>query len=313
VVLGLCAALLLVAAGCGGDDASTPAGEGRAHVVTQYFGIFNDGKTDNFHACLDLHPPYELWDITFIAFVHTYEKGGKYVADYQNFRGLDAQNQPIPPAPGDTDRDRIRQLRQAALAVNPNMKFIVSLGWGIETNDFGNGANNPTEFAASVGAMVADNELDGFDVDFEKTSISESAFREVSQALRSELDTRGKAMGEKLYLTITPGELGFDMAVVNEHYDYLQMQSYDSSVDLEFKPENVVGHGVAGAKILFGRDIESGDTLKSKRYRIPDVVAYVTKNGLAGLMGWRVNAGSQMTGPTLFSGVKLLGQALPAD
>jgi GH18 family chitinase len=245
--------------------------------------------------------------------VHTYEKGGKYVADYQNFRGLDAQGQLIPPTPGDTDRDRIRQLRQAALAVNPNMKFIVSLGWGVDSNDFGNGAKSPTEFASSVGDIVADNQLDGFDIDFERTTITAEAFRETSQALRSELDTRGKAMGKKLYLTITPGEMGFDMAAVNQHYDYLQMQSYDSDGDLEFKPKDVVGHGVASAKILFGRDIESGDTLAAKRYRIPDVVAYVTKNGLAGLMGWRVNAGSQMTGPTLFSGVKLLGQALPAD
>jgi hypothetical protein len=303
------AAALLVAAGCGnGDQSAEDAG---SRLVTQYFAIFNDGRTDNFHACLNLDPPYELWDMTFIAFLHTYRKGDAYVADYENARGHDDQMQPIPPAPGDTDRDRIRQLREAALRTNPAMKFIISLGWG--KNDFSNGAENPTAFAASVGTIVEENDLDGFDVDFESDTITAAAFRAVSQALRAELDARGARMRKPLHLTITPGQLGIDLAVVNQYYDYVQMQSYDDDDDMEFSPTTVVGHEVASAKILFGRDIEGGDTLAAPRYGISDVVEYVRENDLRGLMGWRVNAASQMAGMPRFSGVRLLGEAFRTD
>ena len=324
VLASLCVAVvLLVAVGSGSDDGTTTLlgggengdgttspGGGSRHLVTQFFAIFNDNTTDNFHACLNLNPPYDLWDITFIAFLHTYNNNGVYVADYENARGRNTDGQPIPPAPGDTDRDRIRQLQQAARKTNPNMKFIVSLGWG--SADFSSGAQNPIAFASSVGAIVEENDLDGFDVDFESDDIERDAFRAVSQALRAELDVRGQRMQKRLYLTITPADL-VDLDVVNQYYDYVQIQSYDALDDAIFEPTSVIGQGVDSAKILFGRDLEGGDTLASNRYDIPDVVAYVSENRLAGLMGWRVNASNQMTGPMpLFSGVRLLGNAFKA-
>ena len=301
------AAGLLGVVGCGdGDD-----GGGQQHLVTLYFAIFNDGTTDNFHACLDLDPPYELWDMTIIAFLHTYRRGDVYVADYENARGQDDQQRPIPPAPGDTDRDRIRQLREAALPTNPEMKFVISLGWG--QNDFSNGAQNPIEFASSVGDIIEENDLDGFDIDFESDSIEPAAFRAVSHALRAELDARGTRMRKRLYLIITPAELGIDLAVVDQYYDYVQMQTYDAPHDDVLPPMNIIGRSVESTKLLFGRDIESGDTLSSPRYGIPDVAAYVRENHLAGLMGWRVNTTSQMTGTPPFGGVRLLGEAFRDD
>jgi hypothetical protein len=303
---------LLVAGGCSNGD-TLPAERGNGgRLVTQFFAIFNDGTADNFHACLNLNPPYELWDITFIAFLHTYERDGLYVADYENARGLDRQGLPIPPAAGDTDSDRIRQLMQAAKATNSDMKFIISLGWSFD--DIANGAENPPQFAASVGDIIEANDLDGFDVDFESAAIEVNAFRAVSQALRAELDARGRAMQKRLYLTITPAQTdGLDFAAVDELYDYVQMQSYDASADKEFPPTSIVGQGIASAKILFGRDIEGGDTLAAPLYDIPDVAEYVSENALAGLMGWRVNAGNQMTVTNPFSGVRLLGEAFDAD
>jgi GH18 family chitinase len=303
-MLGIAAKLLDVV-GCGSGD------EAQQHLVTQYFAIFNDGTTDNFHACLDLNPPYQLWDMTFIAFLHTYRKGDVYVADYENARGHDDQQRPIPPAPGDTDRDRIRQLREAALRTNPAMKFIISLGWG--RDDFSNGAQNPTEFASSVGNIVVENDLDGFDIDFESDSIEPDAFGAVSRALRAELDARATRMGKQLYLTITPAQLGVDLVIVDQYYDYVQMQSYDAPHDMAFSPTNVVGREIASTKIFYGRDIEGGDTLSSTRYGVPDVVAYVRENHLAGLMSWRVNAANQMAGMPHFGGVRLLGEAFRVD
>lgn len=306
------AVVLLLTSACGDGDSADPDIDETTPLVTLYFPVFNDGTTDNFHAGLDRHPPFELWDITFIAFLHTYERDGLYVADYENARGHDGDDQPIPPAPGDTDADRIQQLVRAARAVNPKMKFIISLGWG--RDDFANGAKNPAQFASSVGDIVEANDLDGFDVDFERVDMEEDTFRTISQALRAELDARERAMGKRLYLTITPAQLkGMDLAAVNDHYDYVQMQSYDNGDDLFFAPSNLVGSAIPNRKLLFGRDIEGGDTLASGRYQIPDITAYVRHNGLAGLMGWRVNAGNQLSGPPYFSGVHLLGEAFAKD
>ena len=191
------------------------------------------------------------------------------------------------------------------------MKFIISLGWG--RDDFSNGAQNPSEFASSVGGIVEENDLDGFDIDFESDSIEPEAFRAVSHALRAELDGRAAPMGKPLYLTITPAELSIDLAIVDQYYDYVQMQSYDARHDMVVPPANIVGDRVESTKILFGRDIEGGDTLSSTRYGIPDVVAYVRENHLAGLMAWRVNTSSQMTSVPPFAGVRLLGEAFRDD
>lgn len=147
------------------------------------------------------------------------------------------------------------------------MRFVISLGWG--RDDFSNGALNPVEFAASVGRIVEENGLDGFDVDYENDSIEEESFD-----------------------------------AVDAFYDLVQMQAYDAGTDLGFPPSVVVGR-VASEKVLFGRDIENGDTLVSARYAIPDVVAYVRDNELRGLMGWRINSASQMSEPELFPGVEL--------
>src|SRR5262249_52739723 len=121
VLASLCVAvvLLVAAGGESGDGTTTLPGGGRRHLVTQFFTIFNDHTTDNFHACLNLNPPYDLWDITFIAFLHTYKKDGVYIADYENARGRTTDGQPLLPAPGDTDRDRIRHLQQAHRKRNP--------------------------------------------------------------------------------------------------------------------------------------------------------------------------------------------------
>jgi GH18 family chitinase len=310
--LSLGVALMLTSACGDSDSAANPDIDETTPLVTQYFAVFNDGTTDNFHAALDRNPPFDLWHITFIAFLHTYERDGLYVADYENARGHDGDDQPIPPAPGDTDADRIQQLVRAARATNPKMKFIISLGWG--RDDFKNGATNPIAFASSVGDIVEANDLDGFDVDYERVDMEEATFRTISQALRAELDARERAMGKRLYLTITPAQLkGMDLAAVNEHYDYVQMQTYDNGDDLFFSPSNLVGSAIPNNKLLFGRDIEGGDTLTSGRYDIPDISAYVRNNRLAGLMGWRVNGGNQLAGPPYFSGVHLLGEAFAND
>lgn len=289
-------------------------------IVTEYIGIFNDGKVDNFHKCLDMNPPYNSWDITYIAFLHTYYENGYWVANYENARGGKS------PVTGDFDKDRIAQLKEAALKVNPDMKFIISLGWG--NSDYSNGAQNPVQFAQSVCNIVQENNLDGVDVDYEADGfMTVDAFKSVSQELRKQLDALGIQMGKKMYFTITPAtKKGLDFDTINNLYDYVQMQSYDADNDADCPPSTFIP-GITSSKLLFGRDIENGDgnypgilmpngktKYNQSKYDINDVPGYVITNNMAGIMGWRVNAGSQMdTKNNLysgkFSGVIMLGNS----
>lgn len=233
------------------------------------------------------------------------------MADYENARGRDQYGQPIPPAPGDTDKDRIAQLKAAALGQNPNMKFIISLGWG--HNDFSLGASNPEQFAASVAQIVDENGLDGFDIDYESDYITTQAFQDVSRALRTALDSlsqdqHSKCYGKKLYLIITPNSASLDAGTINTYYDYVQMQSYDYVHDAYCDPNDFLTAGVTRSKLLFGRDIENGDTLTCTRYGgVGNVADFVRNNGLGGIMGWRVNSSSQMQ--SNFAEVIALGNA----
>ncbi|MEI6055534.1 MAG: glycosyl hydrolase family 18 protein [Lentisphaerota bacterium] len=290
-----------------------------SYIVTEYFGIFNDGwnetkgKEDNFNKCIALNPPYNSWDLTFICFLVVKEKNGVYEAKYENMRGYDdpypgTQIKPILPAKGDSDKDRIQKLKKAALAKNPNMKFLVSLGYGSVGNlsFLAGAAKTPAAFAQSVGQVVEDCGLDGFDIDYEGVNvngqgiaqgISKIDFINIIIALRTELDNRGTKLNKKLYLTLTPDTLNYiDAGTVNKFVDFLQMQSYDYSGDLGLLPQAVLDLGIDKSKILFGRDIENGDTLTSgnKSGNVGDIPDYVQENAMRGIMGWRVNSGKEM-------------------
>ncbi len=69
-----------------------------------------------------------------IAFLHTYEKDGRYVAGYENARGTNAYS-------GEDDAARIDRLVRTARAKNPDIKILLPLGWG--NNDVGNVAKTP--------------------------------------------------------------------------------------------------------------------------------------------------------------------------
>ncbi|MCX5774365.1 MAG: glycosyl hydrolase family 18 protein [Fusobacteria bacterium] len=310
----LCLASTFEAATSG---SSAQSGSSTPLVISQYIGIFNDGTTDNFHAALAKKPPFNEWDITDIAFVHTYLENGYYVADYENARG----GQPI--SGSDTDSNRISQLLLCATDTNPatnpnnysqaniNMKFLISLGWG--NNDFSNGAKNPDQFAASVCKIIQDNDLDGFDIDYEDdSSMTPQSFVAVSKALREHLDALGATMdktGKKLYLTITPATTsGLDMNAINQYYDFVQIQSYDALNDSGCSPNSF--SSVNPSKILIGRDYENGDTMTDTRYGMGNIMTYIANNNFRGIMGWRVNAGNQLNNSPKFSGPTMMYNAV---
>ena len=289
-------------------------------IIGQYYAIFNDNwmgsSTDGFHKALKMNPPFNEWDITFIAFAHTHlnAENKPYLGYENNKRMIDGKlTYPNPnDAKADNDENRIKELISAVGKVNPKMKFIISLGYGggdsnftkdrqkVE-NDIGGAMKDPDHFADSVVKFLKENNLDGFDIDYEAGStLSKSDFKKMINKLREKFDIETTISGKKYFLTITADTTeGFDSDTINEKVDYVGAQGYNGGGRVKYpKMENIILEaGVKPELMLIGMNIEySDDEASTER------IEYMKKNKCGGIFGWRVNCGSQMEND--FSGVK---------
>jgi hypothetical protein len=104
-------------------------------VVGQYFGFFN-GVPKQHYDQIVAAAPFDKCNLLILAFVHTVQKDGVYVAQFTNWR----DNSSDPSTPGDTDQDRVKLVVQTARKKNTSLKILISLGWGNTSNDAGNAA-----------------------------------------------------------------------------------------------------------------------------------------------------------------------------
>jgi GH18 family chitinase len=257
------------------SSAAESGSVGTDEVVGQYFGFFN-GVPKAHYAEIVGAAPFDACDLLLLAFVHALEQDGSYVAGFTNWRDND-----FPLDPADTDAERVRLIVATARAKNPQLPILISLGWG--TNDAGNAASTPHAFAASVAAIVEDFDLDGFDIDFESTSVEPSALLTLAQELRQSLGSGSS--GRSRIMTITPAqEDGLDAAVL-ETFDYVMPQTYDHG-----------GNGTTAdwfaaelgsyAKIVFGLNSEGhiGQSDDPNKF-----ASEAKKNGAAGIFAWRLD------------------------
>ena len=106
-----------------------------------------------------------------------------------------------------------------ARSKNPEIRILVSLGWG--QKDYSLGSKNAREFAASVRDFIERHRLDGIDLDYEISDdpIDLDGFRELVREIRKSIG------GDKLF-TITPDESSmsvWDGSLVDEVFDYVQL------------------------------------------------------------------------------------------
>jgi GH18 family chitinase len=276
----------------------------QGYVVGQYFGFF-DGVPKAHYDQIVATAPFDKCNLLILAFVHAIEKNGVYVAQFTNWR-----DNHFPLDPNDTDPDRVELIVKTARAKNPNIKILISLGWG--ANDAGNAAKTPDPFADSVRALVQNCKLDGFDIDFESMDVTAAAMLTLAQRIRAALQKVTPA--RPMVMTITPAQIdGLNKAVL-QAFDFTMPQTYDHG-----------GNGTTAtwyekqlgsySRIVYG--------LNSEGYigESDDPVKFANeakKNKAAGIFAWRLDNDSvnKQTGyPTFTTGIKMwqLMHTAPAE
>jgi chitinase len=238
--------------------------------------------------------PFDKCNLLILAFVHAVEKNGVYVAEFTNWRDNDYQLDPK-----DTDEDRVRLIVETARKANPSLRILISLGWG--TNDAGNAASTPGPFADSVCALVEEYNLDGFDIDFESTSVEPAAMMQLAQQVTQGLD---KVVPKRpMTTTITPAQTdGLDERVL-EAFTYTMPQSYDhggNGTTVDWYEEQLGSY----ARIVYGLNSEgyTGESDDPAKFAGP-----AKQNDAAGIFAWRLDNDSldQSGFPTFATGIEM--------
>ena len=197
---------------------------------------------------------------------------------------------PSTPSP----EDRVTALTKACRAANPSAEVFVSSGYD-DGSMYLEAAKDPPRFAASVVALLRRYGLDGYDMDWEN-GLDRDALNALVTATRKALDAAGQKDGKRYGLTLATWPYGnseYDFAVLGKQLDAINLMSYgaDQTID-DCMPSY---QGFPTAKIIGGIDTEDGypgpggtDTLGASG-SIAQKAGYARKNGLAGMMAWRLD------------------------
>jgi chitinase len=283
VVCSLC--LVAALAGCGGSTGQGSGGSSStAHYAGAYYPIYNSGAGQWIEPTDSM--PFDKVSAIFAAFAHAYPQGNGAVFAYE-------QGQPEEPV-------RLPQLEQVARQKSPQIKILISLGWG--HNDWNyiaaDYANDANLFVPSVIQFIRDTGVDGLDIDDEDIgvdgasgNITQQQFDGVIANLRGALDTASSEDGKQYELTITPAGNNDDTGGLAETqvdaqnapmFDLINIQSYFSQKwgktflralkSIQY-PSMQIGTGI--------------DTEKTKCAPV-----FPPYQGLAGLFDWNMTADS---------------------
>jgi GH18 family chitinase len=237
-----------------------------------YYPIYNSGPNQYIPPTPEM--PFTRVSAIFVAFAHAYPTGIGQGAQLQLEEG-----QPDEPA-------RLQLLGSVARQVNPNIKILISLGWGHNdwtyiSDDYTSATNN---FSSSVVALIREYGLDGFDIDDEEIggssgSISQPDFNAVIQNIRNALDAAGRADGKTYYLTIAPA---FGTAQITRdnmgNFDLINAQCYGGST-----PSQFIELGYPARQVAWGINTEGCH---------PTYPRPSEYHGLAGIFNWTMSADS---------------------
>ncbi|POZ60230.1 glycosyl hydrolase family 18 protein [Chromobacterium alticapitis] len=235
-----------------------------------YYPIYNSGVNQYIPPTSAM--PLDLVSALFVAFAHAYPQGQGAVLQLE-------QGQPEEP-------QRLSGLVSFARAANPQIKILISLGWGHNdwsyiSQDVQTGANL---FVPSVIDLIRQYGLDGFDIDDEQIngssgSISQADFNQVIASLRGALNTAGAQDGKPYFLTITPafgrGQVDKDNMA---NFDLINCQNYGGT-----SPSDFIPLGYPRGQIAWGIDTEGCS---------PDFPSSADISGLAGIFNWTLSADS---------------------
>ncbi|MEI6285743.1 MAG: glycosyl hydrolase family 18 protein [Bacillota bacterium] len=235
---------------------------------------------------------YKQIDFMYIAFVHVNSTGNYNYNSAEPIGTLDWENV-TPPSTYTQGNGRAweqyayKNIYTLAHAQNPNMKFIVSLGYGSTLNDLPVIEANLGTFTNSLKAFIAKQKqlgtpIDGFDIDYESpTFSSKQKFITVATAIRKALTEQGTIDNKHYYFTITPNNnSNLDGSTLNNVFDYVNVQSYNTPPDATVMISTFTNMGVSASKILAGGDTQNNPTGYNT------AINFYKQNNLAGVFSW---------------------------
>ncbi len=267
---------------------AAPAEQTCAGTPTRQKGIsgtFNEIYDGDFTPN-NTNAPYDKFNLMMVAFGHV-NSSGEF-----DFENVSDGGVPAEKARLQTLLSNTKALRDAG-----KLKIVMSLGWGTKFNDIPIIEKNPQKFAASVNTFIINNDLDGFDIDYESpTFSSEQKMSDVSIAIR-------QAIGQDKLFTITPNNVtNLVGATLSSCYNYVNTQSYNASSDLAFSVSQVTALGVPGSMINAGADIENVNHYGGDKNRVAFAVNQYQKLNLNGVFMWQLKPGTNRYpagGPTV--------------
>jgi hypothetical protein len=196
---------------------------------------------------------------------------------------------------------RIREIVSLCRQKNPEAEILIVSNFGEDIDaEYLSAAEDPQQFADSVLSTLREYDLDGYDMDWESTSIDEYApqLTVLLGACRATFTAAGPTPRGGPYLlthTVWPGvESPETVAGLQDHVDQLNLMTYGTGEKYALAEYADAYHeaGVPYEKMIAGLESESGytdnegpDTEES----VADKCAYSTKNGLAGMFVWRLD------------------------
>ena len=237
-----------------------------------FYPIYNNGTSQYIPPTLTM--PFNKISTLYVAFAHVYPdtKSGAIKLEFE--KGHPGQLQ---------ESKRLALLVRTAKIVNPNIKIIISLGWGKSpsdwsyiSEDYTSGKNN---FPKSIVNFIRTNHLDGFDIDDESVfDISQANFDTVAGNIKKALNKASWKDNKDYYFTITPAFGKANVDTSNMHnFDMVNAQNYGGTTEQVF-----VKLGVPKEKITVG--VNSEASCSSQNF--PD------HKGLAGIFNWSMSADS---------------------
>lgn len=250
-----------------------------------FYPIYNSGAGQWLPPNQSPIPPFNRVSAIFVAFAHTYAQRNGAIINYE-------QGQPDEPA-------RLALLVQAAHAANPNIKILISLGWGKNdwtpiNSDYVNHAN---VFIPSVIQFIRTNHLDGIDIDDESIgessgSIPQANFDGVIANLRNALNYASLQDGKPYYLTITPaGNNEEPGGIENTQVDTINVTSFDLINIQTYFADGQWGIDFFDALVAIGypkKQIANGIDVQETNCN-SDFPPYI---GLAGMFNWNMTKDS---------------------
>jgi len=209
-------------------------------VAATFYPIYNSGTNQYIKPTMNM--PFDKVSTIFVAFAHAYPLGNGAILKLE-------EGQPEEP-------HRLKLLYKTAKAKNPEIKLLISLGWGHNDWTYINDdiENDTNYFAPSVVRLIREYKLDGFDIDDESINgssgyISQLNFYKAIKKLRRALDEASLEDKKPYYLTITPAFGQANVTKENMNYfDLINTQNYGGSYPSDFTklgyPANQITQGV---------------------------------------------------------------------